>query len=185
MPQCDRPFVVSRVHGDHTVNLSDPLTGAAYLNGQMVSMMRLVHFNYPVEALDERFEEIVAAAPQLIAFHDMVAVELRAARRVQIARVIRVFDVGLQLEVDLYEIPTGDRYGPWAHRPWLPVGRTAVIPQAEVLCVVDLVDKALTAGSLEKLEARREFSGWKTFAWPYSRLKIGRSMFGLVAWRCG
>ena len=33
------------------------------------------------------------------------------------------------------------------------MGRVAVIPSAEVLSVVDLVDRALTAGSLEKLEA--------------------------------
>ena len=123
--------------------------------------MRLVHFNYPVEALDEHFEEVVEAAPQHIAFHDMVAVELRAAKRVQIAKVIRVFDVGLQLEVDLYEIPTGERCGPWARRPLLPVGCIAVLPQAEVLCVVDMVDKALIAGSLEKLEAFGHRSQWE------------------------
>jgi hypothetical protein len=153
LPQCDGPFLISRVHGDHTVLLTDPLSGAPYLGGQRVSTMRLVLFQYPVDALEDHFEEAVDSVAVPVTVHDFVAVELRGSKRVQIAKVNRVFEVGAQLEVDLYEVPAGERYGPWSRRPWLPVGRVAVIPRAEVLSVVDLVDRALTAGSLEKLEA--------------------------------
>ena len=34
LPQCDGPFVVARVPGDHNVTLADPLAGSAYLNGK-------------------------------------------------------------------------------------------------------------------------------------------------------
>jgi hypothetical protein len=53
----------------------------------------------------------------------------------------------------LYEVAAGERDGPWLRRPWTPIGRTVVVPQNEVLCHVDLHEHALTAGSLERLEA--------------------------------
>ena len=69
------------------------------------------------------------------------------------AKIIRLFEVGGQAELDLYEVPSGERFGPWLRRPWFPLGKLVVVPRAEILCTVDLVDRALTAGSLEKLEA--------------------------------
>ena len=61
--------------------------------------------------------------------------------------------MGSQVEVDLYEVAAGERYGPWSRRPWTPVGKAVVIPKSEVLCHVDLHEHALTAGALERLEA--------------------------------
>jgi hypothetical protein len=115
--------------------------------------MRLVHFNYPVEALADHFEDTVDTPSLPMTVHDMIAVELRGSKRVQIAKVVRVFEVGSQVEVDLYEVAAGERYGPWLRRPWTPIGKAVVVPKNEVLCHVDLHEHALTAGSLERLEA--------------------------------
>jgi hypothetical protein len=108
LPQCDGPYLVARVHNDHTVILADPLPGASYLGGQRVSTMRLVHFHYPFEALGDHFDEAAEAPALPLAAHDFVCIELRSQKRIQVCKVIRVFEVGGQLEVDLFEVHTID-----------------------------------------------------------------------------
>mgnify|MGYP001325550184 FL=1 len=152
LPQCDGPFVITRLHNDHTAILSDPLSGAAYLGGQRVSTMRLVLFQYPVDALGDHFEELSENPSLPLSAGDHVALELKSQKRVQVGKIVRLFDVGGQAELDLLEVPAGERFGPWLRRPWFPVGKLVVVPRAEILCTVDLADRALTSGSLEKLE---------------------------------
>ena len=153
LPQCDGPFVITRLHNDHTAILSDPLSGASYLGGQRVSTMRLVSFLYPVDALGDHFEELADAPALPLTAGDHVALELKNQKRIQVAKIIRLFEVGGQAELDLYEVPSGERFGPWLRRPWFPLGKMVVVPRSEILCTVDLADRALTSGSLEKLEA--------------------------------
>ena len=153
LPQCDGPFLIDRLHNDHTAILSDPLSGASYLGGQRVSTMRLVLFQYPLDALGDHFEELAETPTLPLTAGDHVALELKSQKRVQVGKIVRLFEVGGQAELDFFEVPAGERYGPWLRRPWFPLGKLVVVPRAEILCTVDLADRALTAGSLEKLEA--------------------------------
>lgn len=155
LPQCDGPFMVAKQFNPHTVTLCYPLTGSAILNGTRVSTSRLVHYNFPVEALYDLQDEIIDAPAEPLAVGDFVAVELKVNRiqRIKVAKIQRIFEVGDQLEVLPHEVPPGDRFGPWSRRPWHPEAATIVVPRNEVLCTVDLRDRALTPGSLEKLEA--------------------------------
>jgi hypothetical protein len=132
------------------------LTGTSAFGGGRVATARLVHFDYPLEALqdlrDEVEDEILKEA---VVIGDFIVFETLIARkpRIQVARVIRIFEVGDQLEVLPYLVPAGDRYGPWTRRPWHPEEEKVIIARPEVLCVISLQERALTAGSLEKLAA--------------------------------
>ena len=120
-----------------------------------MSTSRLVHYNFPVEALLDLQDEIVDAPREPLAVGDYIVMETLVGRkpRVKVSKIIRIFEVGDQLEVLPHEVPAGERFGPWSRRPWHPEAASTVIPRNEALCAVDLIDRALTNGSLEKLEA--------------------------------
>ena len=88
-----------------------------------------------------------------------VAVETKLDTTTQIfvARVTRVFAANRMLEVDIYQIPSNQRYGPWNRRVWevrtdaANVVTRIIVPDAELLCKVTLVEGALSDDSLEKL----------------------------------
>ena len=85
-------------------------------------------------------------------------VAARLGRRVHVCRIERLLG-DTQLEVVKFEIPHGQRYGPWTRRPWrATIGHAGeagkeVIPTADVLIHVELSDEALTVRSLERLAA--------------------------------
>ncbi|CAE8641641.1 unnamed protein product, partial [Polarella glacialis] len=107
--------------------------------------------------LQAGLDDVVADNQNLeIKLDDMVVVEYTAAgrTRVWVARVLRLFAVGDQLEVHLYEVPVGERFGPWTRRPWKPLeGKIEFVSRSDVLCVAELGDSALTAASCELLAA--------------------------------
>ena len=84
-----------------------------------------------------------------------VAVE--HGRRTHVARVVRTFPANDMLEVEMMEVDSAERYGPWNRRKWKlstdPVGAPLkeIIPKNEVLCVVTLQDGALSDRSCEDL----------------------------------
>ena len=95
-----------------------------------MSTTRLVLFQYPLAALQEHFEETADATVVPVAVHDFVAIELKNLKRVQVAKVLRVFEVGQQVEVNIFETPSGRRYRPWGP-PWHSLGKHVVIPCVE------------------------------------------------------
>ena len=51
----------------------------------------------------------------------------------RVARITEQYEVGEQLEVQLFAVPTGERYGPWERCPWEPlVDSRYVIARSEV-----------------------------------------------------
>jgi len=90
---------------------------------------------------------------------DFVAIETCLEQHTQIfvARITRIFGANRQLEVNAYQVPTSQRYGPWNRRTWevrtdkSDVLTHIVVPDTELLCKVELIEGALTEESLERL----------------------------------
>ena len=61
------------------------------------------------------------------------------------------------VQVQLFRVPTTERYGPWQRRRWELWGDDQGVPYKEtlsrkdVICKIELSDAALTLASLEKL----------------------------------
>ena len=159
LPQCDGPYLISRIVDSHNVILEDCFTGEAYLQARPISVTRLIRFNFPPEFIDTAIDEVQTTIDPQVG--SMVAVEFRqfASARPQIfvAKVERVFPANRQLEATLYQIPPSDRYGPWSRRKWAiwdtPGGpRKEVFGFDELLCTVEISsDGSLAPSSLERL----------------------------------
>ena len=160
LPQADGPFIVDRVFDGHTCSLRDAVSGLPYLSGQRISLARLIAFNFPVDYIESRADE----PPQGASVHDLatgdyVAVETKLSQNLSIyvCRVKRVFKANCQVEVDVYEVDSSDRYGGWNRRHWTVRTRadgsveTIIVPECEILCVVTLFEGALDDVSLERL----------------------------------
>ena len=87
---------------------------------------------------------------------DLVAVDVLG--HTWVASVIRTFVAQGQAQVNLFSVPTDQRYGPWNRRKWalmsehgMPV--IEIVTESELLCKVELQDDALTDASLEALAA--------------------------------
>ena len=119
-------------------------------------MERLARFNFPVDWATEDLKDDQARPQVPLAPGDFIAARL--GRRVYVCRIERLLG-DTQLEVVKFEVPHGQRYGPWARRPWrATIGRAGeagkeVIPASDVLLHVELADEALTVRSLERLTA--------------------------------
>ncbi len=75
-------------------------------------------------------------------------------RRVSVAKVERVFAVGEQVEVKLYEVPLGSRFGPWHRRVWTPTElANEILPFSDIITVAELEHGALSLRTLELLAA--------------------------------
>jgi len=160
LPQCDGPFVISRVPTTHTAVLEDPLTGDLYLDGKPVSVARLIRYHFPVEWAGAEASELAEKVGDLtdLTMGDYIAVEPKVltGKRVYIAKIERVYRGQGLVQVTLYHVPTHGRFGPWQRRPWEirqdgGRDRSEVITADEVLCKVELKNQALTHHSLEKL----------------------------------
>jgi hypothetical protein len=132
------------------------------MSGRPVSITRLVKFAYPVDWAEPDYAELMdGTARQQLAFKDMIAVEIKHGdgRRVFVARIERTFENSELPRVQLFRIPTTERYGPWQRRRWEvwtdnnAVPRSETLSRQDVLCVVELSEGALTQSSLEKLAA--------------------------------
>jgi len=160
LPQCDGPFLISRVPTSHTAILEDPLTGDLYLEGKPVSVARLIRYHFPVDWAGAEANELAEQVGDLsdLANGDYIAVEPKVltGKRIHVARIERVYRGQGLLQVVLYHVPTHARFGPWQRRPWeirqeSGRDRSEVITADEVLCKVELKNQALTQDSLEKL----------------------------------
>ena len=69
--------------------------------------MRLVLFQYPMDALGDHFEELAETPPLPLTAGGHVAIELKSLKRIQIAKIVRLFEVGGQAELDLDEMSGG------------------------------------------------------------------------------
>ena len=142
--------------GEHSARLVDVLTGQSAFSGDRVAIERLARFNFPVEWATEDLKEDQIRSRDPLAPGDFVAALF--GRRVHVCRIERLLG-DTQLEVVRFEIPHGQRYGPWTRRPWrATIGHAGeagkeVIPTADVLIHVELSDEALTVRSLERLAA--------------------------------
>jgi hypothetical protein len=160
LPQCDGPFLISRLPTAHTAVLEDPLTGNLYLDGRPVSVARLIRFHFPANWSGPEASELAEQVGDLsgIRVGDFLAVEPRISqnKRVHVARVDRPFAAQGLLQVTLYHVPTTARFGPWQRRPWEVWqdngrDRSEMITSNEVICKVSLHHGALSLDSLERL----------------------------------
>ena len=160
LPQADGPFLIEKVLSGHTCVLKDAITHLPYMNGARISLSRLIKFNYPVDFITTEEQELPPGVPlEALKVGSFVAVEtkLDAHTQVFVARVNRKFTANRMLEVDVYQIPTNQRYGPWNRRVWelradaMHVATRIIVPDTELLCEVSLVEGALSELSLEKL----------------------------------
>ena len=150
LPQNDGPFVVAKKVSNTSVKLADCLTGELVQGGKLISTARLIKFAYPPEFAKADLEE---SATTDLAVGDFIAVEtlIDSKLRTVVAKIQRLFQVGSQAEVQLYEIPSTDRFGPWTRRIWVPKPGYEQISFTEIICKVELQNGALTARSLEVL----------------------------------
>ena len=156
LPKCDGPYEIMKMPDTHVAILADPVSHIPFQHGQAIATSRLVSFKFPKEWLQEGWDELFEEAQKLeLKVGSFVAVEKLVAgkSRIHIGRITKVFTVGDQVEVSLYAVPTGERYGPWERRPWEPLDQTEVVGNADCLCEVELVNKALTRHSIELLSS--------------------------------
>ena len=117
LPRCDGPFKIAAAPTAHSVVLFDPLTNEPHDGGKLVSVARLIRFNYPVDYAT--WSPAEAASRQEIIrslkVGDLVAIEL-AKSRVNIARVHKTFREQGQAEVCVLEVSSKERFGPWTRR---------------------------------------------------------------------
>ena len=79
-------------------------------------------------------------------------------KRVHVCRAGAGDHGGLQVELQIMEVPRSERYGPWQRRPWLPRATAeggadkAIFEGAEILTPVELEDSVLTMKSLADLQ---------------------------------
>ena len=155
MPQVDGPYVVHRVLNEHSVQLAEVLSGELLNSGRNVSISRLVRYSFPPHFAKQDLREENTVTESLT-IGDYVAVDTALggkARRVSVARILRYFDTGDQLEILMFEVPSGERHGPWSRRPWCPLDVAAEqVPLSDVLCKVIIENGVLTTNSLDKLQ---------------------------------
>jgi hypothetical protein len=157
LPQADGPYLIAKKHGEHSVFLEDVLAGTPAFGGQRVSADRCKKFAFPLEWAHIDLTEDRGDG---IGFRDGDMVALRWHNRVHVSRVDRVFTGNTQVEVTVYEIAQGDRFGPWSRRPWKVKTTEAtgapvkeVVEAHDIIIRVDLQQGALSQHSLEKLAA--------------------------------
>jgi len=154
LPQMEGPFEVDRA-SSHTCELVDPLTRAPAFQGRPVASSRLVKFEFPAAYITEG----AAQSPESLDLQrgDYVVVAQTHGRRswAQVALIDSVYEVGGQYGVQWFEVPQGERYGPWRRRPWhaVPVGAAGrdVVSKDEVLVKVELQNDALSADTFATL----------------------------------
>ena len=132
------------------------------MHGQPVSVARLIRFHFPAEWAGPEVQELTYTEFNIsnLRVGQFVAVQLHTAAvpRVYIGRVTTIFSGQDQVEVILMRVPPEARSGPWQARRWSVwtddgvTPKKEVISAAELVCVVDLVNGALTQDSLERLQ---------------------------------
>jgi len=151
LPQADGPYRIFRVLGTHTCQLVNALTGEPFLEGQRVSVARLIRFHYPADLVSTNVDP---PAKSDIRTGALVAFPLW--NHVYLGTVLRHF-TGDQLELLVLHVAESERHGPWLRRRWSyklkPDGTSVkeIVPLQDIICVVELIEDALTPASLEKL----------------------------------
>ena len=159
LPQCVGPLIITKLVDQHNAVLSDPLMQEPYQDGRYVATGRLAVFKFPTQWLQEDMEDMLMENQDFekLTPGDFCAVDVALGTgrgAVHIAEVLRQYEVGNQVELQLMEVARGERYGPWERRPWTPIAHgKKVVPQAEVLMKVMMKSGALTEESLSKLAA--------------------------------
>ena len=157
LPQSDGPYLVDTVHNDHTCTLLDAVSQTPYMQGSAISLARLIRYNYPVEFVGESADD-----PPNLSFcfdelrsGDFVAVKVQ--RRVFVGKIARLFFTSKLVQIELWEVDSNERFGPWARRKWVPyldgagAQHVDIFHESDLVCVVTLSNQALTEKSLEDL----------------------------------
>jgi hypothetical protein len=142
------PNTIDWIFDSHAVRLSDCVTGESVMNGKRVGVGRLICFAYPPQCLEVDAEVNVPSISY--ALGDSVIIHFET--RLHVAKIVKVYEVGEQCEVQVFEVPSGERYGPWNRRPLHPRDAAPiVIAMSDVIQKVPFTGKALTSRSIDKL----------------------------------
>ena len=153
LPQADGPYRVHRVFGSHSVQLAELTTGVLLMNGKAVATSRLVRFAYPAEIAVEDLRPELAETSFSLGDYLVFETQLSGRPRTTVGKILRVHAVGSQLEVQRFEVPEHERFGPWLRRPWTPADLAPeMISFQEVIAKVDMTDGVLTTDDLSALE---------------------------------
>ena len=113
----------------------------------------LISFAYPPDLAIEDLRPEAQATSSHVGTYLVYDRQLQGKPRTAVGKVTRVFVVGDQLEIQLFEVPTHERFGPWLRRPWAPADcEPEVITFKEVIAKVDLQNGVLTQDDLDSLE---------------------------------
>ena len=122
----------------------------------------MVAFEFPNDYAEPEVGELMTQEEyEKLTRGDLVAIEIRhhGQLRIYVARVERTYQGSSLVQVQLFRVPSSERYGPWQRRRWELWGDDTGQPyketlsRNEVLCRVELVDAALSYASLERLAA--------------------------------
>jgi len=153
LPQADGPYRVHRVFGSHSVQLAELTSGVLLMNGKAVATSRLVRFAYPAEIAVEDLRPELAETSFSLGDYLVFETQLSGRPRTTVGKILRVHAVGSQLEVQRFEVPEHERFGPWLRRPWTPADLAPeMISFQEVIAKVDMTDGVLTTDDLSALE---------------------------------
>ena len=116
-------------------------------------------FKYPVDCVGvDSSDPPLGLTLSELKVGDLIAIERRVGLKPQahVARVLRTFIGNGYANVELYSVPSTERFGPWVRRKWSVLtdelgSKQEVVPESEILCTVNLVEGALDSPSLEKL----------------------------------
>ena len=149
LPQSDGPYQILKVQDQYGVLLGDPITGEPAYGATRVATARLIKFHYPADwaSIDfERDRDQVSNSREL-RVGSMVAVLSTRGRqepRVFLARVESFSAAQEQATVVLFEVPKGERYGPWHRRRWEVKTDAAgavvkeTVPYGEILSLIHI-----------------------------------------------
>ena len=153
LPQADGPCRVHRVFRSHSVQLAELTTGTLLMNGKAVATSRLVKFAYPADMAVEDLRPDLAETTFQTGDYLVFETHLNGKPRATVGKILRVHVVGSQLEIQRFEVPEHERFGPWLRRPWTPADvAPEMISFQEVIARVDLTDGVLTTDDLSALE---------------------------------
>ena len=138
------------------------MNGLPYLDGQRISLSRLIRFEFPADAVIPDLTPEAGVSFETLLPRVLVVAEISIGGhvRIHVCRVRRTFPANAQLEVEVWHVAPSERYGPWTRRLWSPLlnsdgsQKVEVIPVSEVICLAELCDHALTPSCLELLVSK-------------------------------
>ena len=169
LPRADGPYQVLSRPSEHTATLGDPWTAAPILEGRTMPVARCIRFDFPRELLQPAAAEMGDAEQVenglrlsesefgLLQQNEVVCYGVDGDDEEGTSAALVIVDMvhPEQQRVSGRRLKAQGS-GPWRERLWQVdaaqgEGSTVHLPKTDLLCVVELQDAKLTAGSIEAM----------------------------------